>query len=395
MLFSILQGIFWTIIGVTFSFFPMYLKGFGYSDGFIGIAMMALGVSCCIFQPLWEMAFDYFGSVKVGILAAVLLLSVSMFVLFGRSESRVVVCAFAVISGATAQSMIGVIDSWISKIAAEDQTVYYGRARGAGSVIFATVIIGLGKVLGLYGNAIARWIIIALLLAMAPVVLILPDPDTRLRQEGRSGISTRGAIKYLAFNRMYIVFTATSFLAMLTMQSVISFYPSLLASVGGTTRDLGISYAVMTVSEFLMMFGFSKAAVRVGLTRLYTIGLLGHCVKSVTIASAPGIPTLVLAFVFQFCSYGITMPGAVMYISEVVDRRYLATAQLIFMSLSTSLAQIIGNPVFGWVSGRVGVRTMLIITSIPAMLGALIFWWTTQKVTRSKTKDDVRRMPGR
>ncbi|MEG2634714.1 MAG: hypothetical protein RSA97_08960, partial [Oscillospiraceae bacterium] len=54
--FMLLEATFFSIMFLTDGFFAEILSMFGYSDSFIGIVLMAMGIACVIFQPL----FGYF-----------------------------------------------------------------------------------------------------------------------------------------------------------------------------------------------------------------------------------------------------------------------------------------------------------------------------------------------
>lgn len=372
LLFSLTEGAFWLANGLASGYASVYLQGLGYGSVAIGLYFMTIGIFALASQPVWGYLSDRYGCVRAMFLTAFSVLAATMFAFFRWGRSFPVALAWAAVTGLSTGSMSGLLDSWITKLQKEGCALDYGKARSAGSIIYAFGSIGIGQALARFSNACAPWLMTACCAAMFPLLLRIPQPKPQRDPDG-SVVTTREAAAYLLHNRDFMVFIGCSFLAMFTLQAHFTYFPLLITDLGGSEAAVGAGYFFMAFCEFWTIKSYTKIKNRFGNTNVYNFGLFGHFLKGVAFALAPTPLWVMAASATQSISFSFTIPGAVEYVSENIDRRYLATAQLVSMSLSMSLAQIIGNPIYGVLARDLGLRPMIFLTSFTALLGAVIF----------------------
>ena len=165
---------------------------------------------------------------------------------------------------------------------------------------------------------------------------------------------------------------AGTFLMGVTMASTSTYLPILITELGGTQAEYGIALFIMAAIEFVAMMFLTKLKKRFGTVTLLIIGFFGFFLKSVAFAMSENIWQIHAFCLLQCLAYALIIPGTVLYLGESVDKKYLATALLINLSVCTT-AEMIANPVCGLLAERVGVRVMMIIASLSVFLAGIIF----------------------
>ena len=67
-----------------------------------------------------------------------------------------------------------------------------------------------------------------------------------------------------------------------------------------------------------------------------------------------------------------------------MDTRYLATAQLLSQTLSTSVVPFLLSGIYGSVAEAQGVRSMIRLFSVPALVGGVLFLLLAARLNNEK-----------
>lgn len=378
--FSLLEGCHYFAVLVFNGLYSTFLLDFGYGESFVGIVLTSIGLSCIVLQPLLGFLADKTGKVKQMVLLITLLLTAALPLLFKFSQSRAFVIAFSVVVIGAAQSSVGLVDSWVAKLGRQNYRLDYGVVRGVGSLTFAVAAVFVGRVLDLHGNAFICYLLFGVFLIMAPLTLLMPNPP---KDDLQKRVSVGEAARELGRNRRFLFFLACSFVMSITSQSMFAFQTLLIRELGGGQTQVGLALFVIAFSEFWIMIFFTKLRNRFGATLLLGIGMVGYFLKSLIMALAPNVTIAIAAGVLQMVSLGLVIPGAVAYLTELVELRYLASATLLYQSVN-SLAQIVGAPIYGIVAEQTSVANMLALFSFPALLAGAVFLFVNRGRLKQK-----------
>ncbi|MEG0832609.1 MAG: MFS transporter, partial [Oscillospiraceae bacterium] len=332
--------------------------------------LMSTGIACIIFQPLFGFLVDKFCNIKTIFLCVIAVLAVSMPIFFKYSDVKAVVIVYSALSVGSLKSLTGVLDSWISKLQKQGVVLDYGKLRSVGSISYAIAAVVFGQLLAMLGNSFSAVCVVVLSAIMAPIVAMLPNPE---KSEKAEMVTLLHSLGYLFSNKAYLIFLGCAILSQLTSQAAFSFYPILIKSFGGGVGEVGFAYFVMAASEFLVILNFTKISKRFGATRLLGMGYIGYFVKSFILSIVPTLALALAASSLQAISFAFVIPGAVAYLYDNIDRKYLASAQLLYQTVCASLMQIFASPVYGNVSQKIGVQKMLGVFSVFALVGGVLF----------------------
>ena len=367
-----LMGGYFAAAVIFYSYLPMFLKDFGYSELEIGIVMMWALLSGLVCQLVLGYVADRFNCFKQIIISAFVVMTASLPLLFLFSGAPAFVTAFAIIVLGPVGIPVGMMDSWVAKLGDVD----YGKARSAGSIAYAIFSIMLGQAFAALGNHVAVYVMAGIFIIVMCILMGLRNPTIT---ETAPKITVTESIRYLKGNRSFLFMLVGSALLGITFASTSTYFPILIVELGGAQAELGIALFIMATVEFVVMRFVTKLSKRFGSVMLLVVGYLGFFVKSVAFSLSAQVWHIYLFCLLQCVSFALVIPGVVLYLSERVDKKYLAAALLVNLSVGT-VFEMIGNPVCGLISELVNVHTMIFIASIPALIAAIIFIFAPKKL---------------
>jgi PPP family 3-phenylpropionic acid transporter len=270
------------------------------------------------------------------------------------------------------QSMPSVIDSWTLQLMNAGEKVDYGLTRSIGSFFYSITALGFGFLLDRFDV----WIRIPAFLGLALVAILTawssPPPPRQSHHESNGRMTD--AIRSLAGNRQYLAFLASVVLAFVGYGASISFYPVLLAELGGSNTDLGIGLLFMAMAQVPTMMGFGLL-IRKGFKvhHLLAVSLFFFSFKGILLSVCPTTAWAIGAQSLEVLTIGLFLPAAIHHINETVDRRGMVTAQLLLSSASFGLGSILGSFFGGLLAERMGVRPMMLALNAFGFLGLALF----------------------
>lgn len=368
-LFALLEGAFYSAMFLIDGMIAQILSMMGYGDTYIGVILAAMGVSCVVMQPVLGYLCDKFRCYKAIFLTAYTLVAVSMPLFYLFAGNRTVAMLYCVVTVALVKSLFVVLDSWVTKIEKQGVQLDYGRLRSVGSVTYAFAAVLLAQILNRLGNASSVWLYWIIFAVMLVALIKLPDP---VETPDDARVTLRAATRILLHNPRYTVFLICGFLTWIGLQSQLLFNSRLVSSLGGDVGDIGVAYFVMAFVEFFVILNFTKIADKLGTENTLALGMVGVALKGIACWLCPSAGWAVAAQLLQAASYALVIPGVVRYFGEHVPRSYLATAFVVYQTLSSGLSQILFSPVYGSLSDRFGVGAMLALTGLPSLLSAAI-----------------------
>ena len=364
---------------IMLAYFTPVLYGAGWSDSAVGTLYGVTGLVSLVLQPLLGFICDRFNSYRMLTCFGIAQFGVALFVFFA-SPGKIAAAALLAVSSGIGQSVIGILENWQKKLSDQGCGFSFPVMRGYGSAVYAVGSLAVGRLMGLWGDGCLRWLMLASLAVMGAAALFVrnPEPETE-----SGGVALGEAIRYLAHHREYVTFVVCMLLAQVAGQSLASFMPIALERLGGGNAELGMMYFIGTAAEAVGMLLLHRPLKKYGAAAMMDISFLGYALRTAAIAIAPSVPLMYCANLMQAISYGISLPVWVIYLFEIVEPRYVSTATLLSMSLTYGLAAMFGAG-YGALSEAIGVRGMLLLMTIPALAGTVIFAATSVRRARKK-----------
>ncbi|MBQ7656806.1 MAG: MFS transporter [Clostridia bacterium] len=371
--YAAIQFFFWFVYGTALAFASPYLLACGLSNTAIGgISAAACALSVAL-QPLIASYADRGTSPSV---KTFLLIAAGGMVFFGLLLSGVYGKG-ALLNGLLLGAAILLIQlalPFTNALATE--TINQGKplkfsfARAFGSIGYAVMSVTVGRLVAWKGPGAEPWILIVTSVCFLIAILLFPFEKEKKQAEEKEHAKS----SMLAFFRRYPAFAATLIGCVLIYISHVvinNFAFQIVEIKGGTSEHMGTALALAGILEVLTMFFFSlllrwkDSGFWFGISGVFfTLKVLGTYL-------APSIPVLYLVQLFQPLGWGLMTVASVYYVNGIMQEQDRIKGQA-YMTMSLSVATILGSLTGGWMIDTIGVNGMLIVAMLCGALGTLI-----------------------
>ena len=350
-------GVFWTYITV-------YYRSIGLSGTQIGLIGTLSTLVSIFSMTFWALLNDRFGETrKLLMLVAAGTGLCALGISAARTFGSIVVMACAY--GVFASAIIPLLDSTTLGLLG-DHPEQYGRQRIWGSIGYVVTTAALGFILertGLHAMFAIYAIVVGCLVVTATW---LP------RQHIRLGSFSLHGLNEMIHRPPWLVFAASIFLIGLGFSGISSFVSVTVKAMGGSDVLIGISWTLSAVSELPIMFFSAALLRRMGARQLLAIAFAMYTVRMLIYAIMP-TPTWVIGIHAVFGSgFGLYWVSAVNYANELAPAALKTTSQSLLTSM-TSLANVIGALMCGWLFDELGPPGLFAILAVFCLVATVMF----------------------
>lgn len=376
--FSGLQWLFWSGYCTVIPFLVVYLKTKGYDEVQTGAIMAAISLTSIFSQPFWGHFCDRRNTIR-NVLVGCLLASgvVTLFIpVFYRSF--IIVILICLVISFTENSMSSIIDSWTMNIAVHKPWIDYGLTRGMGSLGYALTAVIFGALLDRFGYDLMFYTHFVIILFFVGFCFYV-DRTNRSVSVPASCEAGKEPVPKLTLkgSSRFIWFLVSSLLIFIGFRATATFYPLLLKQLDGDNSSLGISLFIMAVSEVPILFLSKKLLKNYKDTALMTVSMFFFVIKILSHILVTSIPGLIAIQATQALSFALFLPASVYYIKRISPPGLSSTYLTVAVSVYFGIGGIIGSFGGGLIVKQFGIYTMLWIGTALAVLGMLVFLFST------------------
>lgn len=161
-------------------------------------------------------------------------------------------------------------------------------------------------------------------------------------------------------------------LCYLSYTAITVFQVNIIESVGGGSRELGISVAIACIVELPIMAAFIPLSKRFSYASLLRLSCIFFLVRAVLMMFASSVYAVYALQTLTMMSHGLFIPASAYYINSITDDSAKATAQALIGIFSFGLSGLISNLVSGIILDYFSVKTMLALMSALAAIGLVM-----------------------
>ncbi|WP_119462197.1 3-phenylpropionate MFS transporter [Rhodospirillaceae bacterium SYSU D60014] len=360
---SLFYVAYFTVVGITLPFWPVWLKAQGLDGGEIGILLSLPFWVKLLTNPLIARKADRLGQARRPLILLALgsLAGYALFIFAGGFWSILVI---TVLSSICLTALMPLGDSLTIRTAI-DRQLDYGRIRLWGSLSFILAAsVGGGLFAGRSPNLILDALLVALALTVA-ACLGLPEQRPAPRRAADGGVSG------LLADRRFLLFLAGASLIQAS-HGVLYGFGTLHWQAAGYARDtIGWLWAEGVVAEILL-FSFGATVLRrLGSPGLLILGGVAAVVRWMLLGFSTDLPVLILAQVLHGLTFGATHLAAIDFLGHAAPPGLSATAQSLYgavalgavsgvvMLFSGTLYETFGGAAFFAMTGLAIAGTMV------------------------------------
>lgn len=379
--YAVIQFFFWFAFGNVTNFASVYLLDCGMTNTQIGILSAAACVISVLIQPMLAGYADkeHSPSLKV-IISAFSLVQILLGVLLYITYQKTVVltglfygCAIVII-----QMLTPFVNALGTESIRQGKKLNFSIARGLGSVGYAVMAFTLGRILSRFGAGAQSVSMIIVSLAFLISVGSYPfrkerKPDTETEKEN-SGNPISFFRKYKSFGYALLgcilVYISHIFLNSFTYQITVS--------KGGGSGEMGTAMAIASLVELPIMFLFTFMLRKAKSVVWFRISGIFFTLKTLGTLLAWNVTSFYAVQLFQMFGWALITVSSVYYVDSIMMEKDKIKGQT-YMTMSYTIASVIGSLAGGTLLDWCGVSGMLIAGTAIAALGTGIMLLATRQ----------------
>ncbi len=242
----------------------------------------------------------------------------------------------------------------------------YGRIRAWGSVSFIAMVFVIGRIVDLYSVDIILVLILAGSLMLAAISPRIPTIEIL-----KKDFLTPGA--GFLFEKRVIVFLFCSFLMLVSHGAYYGFFSIHLEKLGYPSTFIGLSWALASTAEILVMVKSNRIFNRFSLENVLFFSFLAAAVRWMILFFSRSAAIILLSQSLHALTYGTFHMASILYIDRMAPDNAKTLGQAVNNGLTYGLGLMVGFFVNGYVYETTGSFALFLISSLIALAGGMLF----------------------
>lgn len=314
----------------------------------MGIGMVARAVSTMFVFPL---ASKYLSDRKLALFLVVSsLISVVLYIPMDSYSTLLIV---TVLFSLFYPSLLPAVENSATTLI-QQGSVHYGKSRSYGSIAFVISVLLLSLMIGLMGEAVILWSMIAYLVVML-LLQAMPAPEILNQKpsaEDRLKYSMKSLWKVKGFPAVLAVVT-------LLQGSLASYYNYsyiyLQDSLDVNPFYIGMILNVAVLFEILFFLKADQLFSKWKTSSMLLLAAAGSTLRWVMIFAVPNVWAFILSQTMHALAFALAHYAFIQYITRILPKQQLANAQGLYsalaMSLSAAVLTLLGGALYDILPG--------------------------------------------
>ena len=353
------------VLGIFLPFFNLYCYHLGFSGFRIGILSAVRSVVMVLFPIIWGALADRLNARRpIYILCNFCSALIWMLYLFTVDFWPMLV--ITVFYGMFYAPIISFLEAFTMDLLGREKKSY-GRIRAWGSISFIMIVLVLGKIIDLYSVEIIVVLVLAGSLMLSTISTRIPD--IQIAQKKRLTPGARSLI-----DRRVLVFLFCAFLMLVSHGAYYGFFSIHLENLGYGTTFIGLTWALASAAEILVMIRSDRIFKRFSLEAVLIFSFLVAALRWFILFFAQSAPAILLSQVLHAVTYGTFHMASILYIDRLAPDKAKTLGQAVNNAVTYGLGLMVGFFFSGYLYEITGSFVLFIISCLIALSGGLFFW---------------------
>lgn len=366
----------------------VYLLHKGFSNSTIGIILSLCSILAVFMQPALASFADNHKNIEIRkiintIVGIAIVLSVALFVI-PTNQTLIFILVVAIFSlETTIMPLINTLAFIFEKYGIQ---INFGIARGLGSVAYALTSMALGYIVEWFSPDLLPicYIVFNVLLFIVVHLFVLPKNAQIVDDEQNNETTVEvqendSLLQFAGKYKKFIIFLFGFVLVYFAHTIINNFFIQIITNVGGNSSDMGNAVFLAAMLELPTMAYFTKLSQKVNCGTLIKASIVLFLAKHAITYLATNMVMIYIAQVLQMGAYALFIPASVYYVNCKVDNKDIVKGQS-FVTTSMTMSGVFANIIGGILLDAVGVSEVLLIGVILSFIGAVIVFFTVEKV---------------
>jgi PPP family 3-phenylpropionic acid transporter len=352
------------VLGIFLPYFTLYCDNLGFSGLQIGVLSALRSVALVLFSLIWGALADRLSKRRpIYILCNIISASIWVFYLFTIEFWPILL--ITIFYGMFYAPIISFLEAFTMDVLGKEKKSY-GRIRAWGSISFITMALVVGKVIDLYSVDVILILILcgSILLAIGSVRI----PAIKLQKKDRSAPGVRSLLA-----ARVVVFLFCAFLMLISHGAYYVFFSIHLANMGMGGTFIGISWALASIAEALVMILSQKLFSRFSLENVLTFSFGVAAIRWLILFYATSPAVILASQILHAATYGMFHMASILYIDRMAPQTSKTIGQAVNNAVTYGLGLMVGFFLNGYLYEKIGSYALFSISCLIALAGGVIF----------------------
>jgi len=241
----------------------------------------------------------------------------------------------------------------------------YGTIRGWGSIAFIITVIVLGRVIDLYSIRIILILIFCGSLVQALISFKIPDIQIKKQTPFSSKVK-------VLLKRRVVVFLFCAFLMLVSHGTYYGFYSIHLEDLGYGKTFIGISWALASIAEIVVMIKSDVIFKRFSTDNVLVFSFMVAALRWFGLFFATSPASILSLQILHAVTYGTFHVASILYIDSLTPDETKTLGQSVNNATTYGLGLMVGLVMSGYFFESLGTFKMFMISSLIALTGGVL-----------------------
>ncbi len=356
--------IYFGVLGIFLPYFNLYCYHLNFSGPQIGMLSALRSLAMVVFPLFWGSLADRF-RIRKPIYIACTFLSTSICFFYLRYTEFWPMLIISAFYGIFYAPIISFLEAVTMDVLGKEKKSY-GRIRAWGSISFIAVVLVLGKIIDWYSIEIIIPLILAGSIVFAAISIRIPAVTAErkevLKPDARS-----------LLNRRVVLFLFCAFLMLISHGAYYGFFSIHLEKLGFGSTFIGITWALASTAEILVMIKSDRIFSRFSLENVLFFSFLVAAARWLVLFLTDSAAVILLSQVLHAVTYGAFHMASILYIDRLAPDQAKTLGQAVNNALTYGLGLMVGFFINGYVYEITGSHTLFLMSALIAVSGGMLF----------------------
>ncbi len=357
------------IMGIFLPYFNLYCYHLDFTGFQIGLLSAIRTVTIVLFPLFWGALADRF-QIRRPIYILCNFVSAGIWTCYFYTTDFWLMFVITMCYGIFYAPIISFLEAFTMDALGKEKKSY-GKLRAWGSFSFIVIVVALGRIIDLFSIEI----IIAVILAgsMLQAFISLKIPNVVISKKGSFTPDTKNLLK-----KRITVFLFCSFLMLLSHGTYYAFFSIHLDNLGYGKTFIGITWALASIAEILVMIQSNKIFKRFSLKNVLVFSFAIATLRWLILFFVKSPVLILLSQIFHAVTYGAFHIASILYIDLLIPDKAKTLGHAANNAVTYGLGMTVGFLFNGYFYNRLGVFNLFIISGLIALFGGLIFYFSNE-----------------
>jgi PPP family 3-phenylpropionic acid transporter len=351
------------VMGIFLPYFNLYCYHLDFSGFQIGVLSAIRSVALILTPLIWGTMADRFRIRRpIYILCSFISTGIWAFYLFTADFWAMLV--ITVFYGIFYSPIISFLEAFAMDVL-DTEKKSYGKLRGWGSIAFIITVIVLGKIIDLYSIEI----ILALIFfgSLTQALICIKIPDIQIKKQTAFSSKAKALLK-----RRVVIFLFCAFLMLVSHGTYYGFYSIHLENLGYDKTFIGISWALASTAEIIVMIKSDSIFKRFSIDNVLFFSFMVAAFRWIALSFATS-PVFILSLqIFHAVTYAMFHVSSILYIDASTPDEAKTLGQAINNAVTYGLGLMVGFFINGYLFETLGTFTLFRMSSFIALGGGIL-----------------------